>query len=123
MTSLPITTTLRCAPEPTNCAPTVSAYAKPEHAAERSKPQAFFAPRRSCTRHAVAGNSMSGVTLPDSGARADPFVIGIHNFFQLHVGHHPRRQKSGHACNLRCDAMRHITPCGRVSGLVLQALR
>src|SRR5277367_961680 len=61
--SLPITITFLCAPEPTNCAPTVSAYANPEHAAERSKPQAFLAPMRSCTRQAVAGNIMSGVTL------------------------------------------------------------
>src|SRR5258706_12409348 len=63
MVSLPIAKTFLCAPEPTNCAPTVSAYANPEHAAERSKPQAFFAPMRSCTRQAVAGKSMSGVTL------------------------------------------------------------
>src|SRR6266436_2719030 len=61
--SLPITSTFLCVPAPTNCAPTVSAYAKPEQAAERSKPQAFFAPMRSCTRQAVAGKNMSGVTL------------------------------------------------------------
>ena len=36
---------------------------KAEQAAERSKPHAFFAPRRSCTRHAVEGKNMSGVTV------------------------------------------------------------
>src|SRR5260370_9274490 len=63
MVSLPITITFLCVPAPTNCAPTVSAYEKPEHAADRSKPHAFFAPIRHCTRQAVAGKNMSGVTL------------------------------------------------------------
>src|SRR5216684_6146155 len=63
MVSLPITITFLCVPAPTNCAPTVSAYENPEHAADRSKPHAFFAPIRHCTRQAVAGKNMSGVTL------------------------------------------------------------
>ena len=35
-----------------------------EHAADRSKPQARAAPILFCTRHAVLGNNMSGVTVP-----------------------------------------------------------
>ena len=35
-----------------------------EHAADRSNPQARVAPIFACTRHAVLGKSMSGVTVP-----------------------------------------------------------
>ena len=35
-----------------------------EHAADRSNPHALFAPIFACTRHAVLGNNMSGVTVP-----------------------------------------------------------
>ena len=63
ITSAPMTSTFRCAPDSTNWAPTVRAYAKPEQAALMSKPQAFVAPSWSCTRQAVAGKGMSGVTV------------------------------------------------------------
>src|SRR5260370_5198000 len=63
MASLPMTKTFLCVPAPTNCAPTVSAYAKPEHAADRSKPHAFLAAMHFCTRQAVAGENMFGVTV------------------------------------------------------------
>src|SRR5579872_6344594 len=44
-------------------APLVNAYKKPEQAALRSKPQAFFAPVLSHTILAVAGKTISGVTV------------------------------------------------------------
>ena len=40
--------------------PVSRAKRKPEHAADKSNPQAFFAPILSCTKQAVAGNNMSG---------------------------------------------------------------
>jgi hypothetical protein len=52
------------------------------------------------------------VTLANAGASANPFVIGFYDFFQVCVGHDTRGKESSHACNLRCDAMRHNTPCG-----------
>src|ERR1051326_15613 len=50
------------------------------------------------------------VTLTDAGASANPLVVGVHNFFQVGVGHHAWRQETGYACNLRCNAMRHDAP-------------
>src|SRR5277367_2029670 len=63
MTSAPITITFLCTPLSTSFAPTCSAYGNPEHAADRSNPHALFAPSRSCTRQAVAGKNISGVTV------------------------------------------------------------
>src|ERR1700722_19699156 len=61
--SAPITITFLCTPLSTSFAPICSAYGNPEHAADRSNPHAPFAPILSCTRHAVAGKNMSGVTV------------------------------------------------------------
>ena len=52
------------APLAMNCEPTVNEYTNPQHAAERSNPHARDAFSLSCTRHAVDGNIMSGVTVP-----------------------------------------------------------
>ena len=61
--SAPITMTMPCAPLSISLAPTWSAYKKPEQAAPRSKPHAWGAPIFSCTRQAVAGNGISGLTV------------------------------------------------------------
>src|SRR5436853_6656479 len=63
ITSAPMTRTFLWAPVAMNCAPDCRAYTKAEQAAERSKPQTFFAPSLSCTRQAVEGSNMSGVTV------------------------------------------------------------
>src|SRR5882757_10484516 len=61
--SAPITTTFLNRPLSIYMAPVVSAYKKPEQAALRSNPQAFLAPILSQTMLAVAGNSISAVTV------------------------------------------------------------
>ncbi len=63
ITSAPITITFLCIPLSTSFAPTCSAYGNPEQAADRSNPHAPFAPSLSCTRQAVAGKNISGVTV------------------------------------------------------------
>ena len=50
-----------CEPVSINLAPVLKANKKPEHAAARSKPNAFFAPIFSAMRLAVAGKVKSGV--------------------------------------------------------------
>ena len=64
MTSAPTTSACSTAPVATIDHPTLSAYVNPEHAAPRSKPQAFSAPIFACTMHAVLGNIVSGVVVP-----------------------------------------------------------
>ena len=59
-----MTRTRSCAPLAMNCEPTVSEYTNPQHAADRSNPHARDALSLSCTKHAVDGNIMSGVTVP-----------------------------------------------------------
>ena len=62
--SAPHTITFLCAPLSTIFTPACSAYTNPEQPPETSNPHAPLAPILSCTRHAVAGNIMSGVTVP-----------------------------------------------------------
>src|SRR5580704_3885951 len=64
LTSDPITRTFLYCPDSTNFAPVFSAYTKPEQPAETSKPQVFSIPSLCCTRQAVEGYIMSGVTVP-----------------------------------------------------------
>src|SRR5208283_1187263 len=63
-TSDPITSTLLYCPDSTNLVPVFSAYRKPEQPAETSNPQVFAIPNLCCTRHAVEGYIISGVTVP-----------------------------------------------------------
>src|SRR5215469_2723970 len=63
-TSDPITSTFLYFPDSTNFVPIFKAYKNPEHPAEMSNPQVSFMPNLSCTRQAVDGYIMSGVTVP-----------------------------------------------------------
>src|ERR1700722_14199231 len=62
--SPPTTTTFLYRPLSIKLAPIVKLYKKPEHAAAKSKLQAFFAPILSQTKFAVEGKNISGVTVP-----------------------------------------------------------
>src|SRR5690348_788035 len=62
--SAPITRARRTCPVRTKLLATPSAYTKPEHAALTSNAMQPFAPSRFWIRHAVAGNTMSGVVVP-----------------------------------------------------------
>src|SRR5580658_81122 len=64
LASAPQTRTLLCAPLSTILTPACKAYTNPEQPAETSKPQQFDAPILCCTREAVLGYIMSGVTVP-----------------------------------------------------------
>ena len=64
LASAPHTSTFLCAPLSTIFTPACSAYTNPEQPPETSNPHAPLAPILSCTRHAVEGNIMSGVTVP-----------------------------------------------------------
>src|SRR4030095_9790758 len=61
--SAPTTTTFLYRPLSINAVPVVTPYKKPEHAAPKSKPNAFRAPTLSVMRLAVAGNIISAVTV------------------------------------------------------------
>ncbi len=61
--SAPTTSTFLCAPVSTNRAPVDRAKRNALQAAERSNPQAFFAPIFSWITQAVDGKSISGVTV------------------------------------------------------------
>ena len=57
-----------------------------------------------------AGHSWIGVmALGDAGARANPFVGGIGDLLQIEIGHHARRNVSGHSGDLRGNASAHYT--------------
>ena len=81
-----MTRTLECAPLSTSLTPACSAKTNPEQPAETSNPHAPLAPILSCTRHAVEGNIMSGVTVPTmmtstsvgcDAARGQAFFCGL----------------------------------------------
>src|SRR5262245_16634095 len=61
--SEPTTTTFECKPAATKAAPTEREYTNPQHAAERSNPQVCLIPSFSCSRQAVDGKNISGVTV------------------------------------------------------------
>ena len=64
ITSAPMTSACSWQPADTIWLAAVSAYVNAEQAALTSKPHALWAPILCCTRHAVLGNIMSGVTVP-----------------------------------------------------------
>ena len=58
----------------------VRAYVNAEQAALRSKPHEWCAPILVCTRHAVLGNIMSGVTVPTT---MKPMSSGVRPAFAM----------------------------------------
>src|ERR1700687_5545373 len=64
LTSDPMTRIFLYWPDSTNFTPVLRAYRNPEHPAETSNPHVFSIPNLCCTKHAVDGYIMSGVTVP-----------------------------------------------------------
>ena len=62
--------TFSARPPAIKCCAVSSAYTKPEHAADRSKQKAFFAPICPCTTHDMEGKKKSGVAVV-------PIIISI----------------------------------------------
>src|SRR5579859_3895245 len=50
------------------------------------------------------------VPLAYARARANPFVVGVHQLFQVGVGQHFRRDVASYAGNLRRNPMGHKSP-------------
>src|SRR5271156_431630 len=64
---------------------------------------------------AEMGRGDAGVSvmpLANSGAGANPFVAGIHSFFEVEIGDHARRNVSSHSGNFCGDASAHSYPPG-----------
>src|SRR5215469_16885530 len=100
ITSAPITSTFLCMPLSTSFAPTCNAYGNPEQAAERSNPQAPFAPILSCTRQAVAGNIMSGVTVATMITSTS--LAAMPRFFRQHFAASTARSLVATPLSTRC---------------------
>src|SRR5271170_3286349 len=65
---------------------------------------------------AEMGGGYAGVSvmpLANSGAGANPFVAGVHSFFEIEIGDHARRNVSGDSGDFCGDASAHSFPPGR----------